>query len=58
MASSLDVENFNTSSLKRPLKKGEGIPKQESLVLSITAISTKQLEKAQSHTDDKIRSIT
>ena len=34
-------------SSKRPLKEGEGIPKQECLVLNSIAISTKQLEKEQ-----------
>ena len=56
LASSLDVEKFNTSSFKRPLKKGEGIPKQEFLVLRSTAISTKQLEKAEYTCRPKIQS--
>ena len=47
LASSLDVDKFSTSYLKSPLKKGEGIPKQECLVLRSTTISSKQLKKAQ-----------
>ena len=33
---SLDVEKLSASSLKRPLKKGDGIPDREHLMLSST----------------------
>ena len=40
-------ENEEHNSSKRSLNEGEGIPKQECLVLNNTAYSTQQLKNAQ-----------